>query len=164
MPDFLCSREPHSSHARFMGVWGVQPIAIGGSKIPLPNRRALLEKFGGTGRGASSPTALACPADGLLFILISIFAVCQSLIIQKTATAECFRYLFLLVSIWIYPVFICFEHLLSPLSILGFLCIYAASLPKHCQHCRQNIPLSKKYVPSRNVSAGNSDFFSKYDT
>lgn len=42
MPGFLCSRESHSFHARFMGVWGVQPIAVDGSKIPLPNRKALL--------------------------------------------------------------------------------------------------------------------------
>lgn len=55
MLDFLCSRESHSSHARFMGVWGVQPIAIDGSKIRLPNRRALLEKYGGTGRGPALP-------------------------------------------------------------------------------------------------------------
>lgn len=66
MLDFLCSRESHSSHARFMGVWGVQPIAIDGSKIPLPNRRALLEKYGGTGRDASSPTALASVAFDVL--------------------------------------------------------------------------------------------------
>lgn len=40
MLDFLCSRESLDCHARFMGVWGRQIIAIDGSKIPLPNRKA----------------------------------------------------------------------------------------------------------------------------
>lgn len=49
-----------------MGVWGRQVIAIDGSKIPLPNRRALLEKYGSTGRGTSSPTAIASVAFDVL--------------------------------------------------------------------------------------------------
>ena len=57
--DFLCCRESLDFHARFMGVWGRQIIAIDGSKIPLPNRKALLEKYGSSGRGSSSPTAIA---------------------------------------------------------------------------------------------------------
>lgn len=48
------------------GLMGVQVIAIDGSKIPLPNRRALLEKFGGFGKGASSPTASASVAFDVL--------------------------------------------------------------------------------------------------
>ena len=59
MLDFLCSRESLDCHARFMGVWGRQIIAIDGSKIPLPNRKTLLEKYGSSGRGSSSPTAIA---------------------------------------------------------------------------------------------------------
>ena len=55
--NFLCSRDFLDFHARFMGVWGRQIIAIDGSKIPLPNRKALLEKYGSTGRGSNSPTA-----------------------------------------------------------------------------------------------------------
>lgn len=57
--DFLCSQDSLSFHSRFLGVWGRQIIAIDGSKIPLPNRKALLDKYGGIGRGASSPTAIA---------------------------------------------------------------------------------------------------------
>ena len=64
--DFLCSRESLGFHARFMGVWGLQIIAIDGSKIPLPNRKALLEKYGSIGRGASSPTAIASVAFDVL--------------------------------------------------------------------------------------------------
>lgn len=64
--DFLCSRDSLDFHARFMGVWGRQAIAIDGSKIPLPNRRALLEKYGSTGRGTSSPTAIASVAFDVL--------------------------------------------------------------------------------------------------
>ncbi len=52
--DFLCSADSLSFHSRFIGLWGLQVIAIDGSKIPLPNRKALLEKFGSTGRGVSS--------------------------------------------------------------------------------------------------------------
>lgn len=48
------------------GVWGRQAIAVDGSKIPLPNRRALLEKYGSIGRGASSPTAIASVAFDVL--------------------------------------------------------------------------------------------------
>ena len=66
MLDFLCSRESLDFHARFMGVWGRQIIAIDGSKIPLPNRKALLEKYGSSGRGSSSPTAIASVAFDVL--------------------------------------------------------------------------------------------------
>lgn len=81
MLDFLCSRESHSFHARFMGIWGVQPIAIDSSKIPLPNRRVLLEKYGGTGRDASSPTALASVAfDGRITVsLMHSLSLCLSM-------------------------------------------------------------------------------------
>ena len=64
--DFLCSRDSLDFHARFTGVWGRQIIAIDGSKIPLPNRKALLEKYGSTGRGSSSPTATASVAFDVL--------------------------------------------------------------------------------------------------
>ena len=64
--DFLCSQDSLDFHARFMGVWGLQVIAIDGSKIPLPNRKALLEKYGSTGRGNSSPTAIASVAFDVL--------------------------------------------------------------------------------------------------
>ena len=64
--DFLCSQDSLDFHARFMGVWGLQVIAIDGSKIPLPNRKALLEKYGSIGRGASSPTAIASVAFDVL--------------------------------------------------------------------------------------------------
>lgn len=66
MPDFLCSQDSHDFHNRFMGVWGRQIIAIDGSKIPLPNRRALLEKYGSIGRGFGSPTAIASVAFDVL--------------------------------------------------------------------------------------------------
>lgn len=45
---------------------GRQIITIDGSKIPLPNRSALLEKYGGMGRDASSPTAIASVAFDVL--------------------------------------------------------------------------------------------------
>lgn len=45
---------------------GVQPVAIDGPKIPLPNRKALLEKYGSIGRGSSSPTAIASIAYDVL--------------------------------------------------------------------------------------------------
>lgn len=64
--DFLCSSDSLDFHARFMGVWGLQIIAIDGSKIPLPNRKALLEKYGSIGRGSSSPTAIASVAFDVL--------------------------------------------------------------------------------------------------
>ena len=64
--NFLCSRDFLDFHARFMGVWGRQIIAIDGSKIPLPNRKALLEKYGSTGRGSNSPTAIASVAFDVL--------------------------------------------------------------------------------------------------
>ena len=44
----------------------MQLIAIDGSRIPLPNRKFLLEKYGGSGRDASSPTALASIAYDML--------------------------------------------------------------------------------------------------
>lgn len=48
-------------------VWrGLQVIAIDGSKIPLPNRKKLLEKYGSIGRGANSPTAIASVAYDVL--------------------------------------------------------------------------------------------------
>ena len=66
MLDFLCSADSLCFHTRFMGVWGLQVIAVDGSKIPLPNRKALLDKYGSTGRGASSPTAIASVAFDVL--------------------------------------------------------------------------------------------------
>ena len=64
--DFLCSPDSLDFHARLLGVWGLQVIAIDGSKIPLPNRKALLNKYGSIGRGASSPTAIASVAFDVL--------------------------------------------------------------------------------------------------
>ncbi len=64
--DFLCSQDSFAFHTRFLGVWGRQIIAIDGSKIPLPNRKALLDKYGSIGRGASSPTAIASVAFDVL--------------------------------------------------------------------------------------------------
>lgn len=64
--DFLCSKDSLDFHARFMGVWGLQIIAVDGSKIPLPNRKALLEKYGSIGRGSSSPAAIASVAYDVL--------------------------------------------------------------------------------------------------
>lgn len=64
--DFLCSQDSFDFHARFLGVWGRQIIAIDGSKIPLPNRKALLDRYGSIGRGASSPTAIASVAFDVL--------------------------------------------------------------------------------------------------
>ena len=64
--DFLCSRDSFAFHTRFLGVWGRQIIAIDGSRIPLPNRKALLDKYGSIGRGASSPTAIASVAFDVL--------------------------------------------------------------------------------------------------
>ena len=66
VPDFLCSQDSLDFHARFMGVWGRQVITIDGSKIPLPNRKPLLEKYGNTRRGSSSPTAIASVAFDVL--------------------------------------------------------------------------------------------------
>lgn len=64
--DFLCSRDSLDFHARFLGVWGLQIIAVDGSDIPLPNRKALLNKYGSIGRGSSSPTARASVAFDVL--------------------------------------------------------------------------------------------------
>ncbi len=61
----LISSAARIPSASMPGSWaygGLQVIAIDGSKIPLPNRNALLEKFGSTGRGSSSPTAIASVA------------------------------------------------------------------------------------------------------
>ena len=41
---------------------------------------------------------------------------------------------------------------------------YPDYLRKHFLPYKQNIHLSKKYVPSRNVFAGSLDIFPKYDT
>ena len=64
--DFLCCKESLDYDHRLGGLWGVQPVAIDGSKIPLPNRKALLEKYGSIGRGSSSPTAIASIAYDVL--------------------------------------------------------------------------------------------------
>lgn len=64
--DFLCSRDSLDFHSRLMGIWGLQVIAIDGSDIPLPNRKVLLNKYGSSGRGASSPTARASVAFDVL--------------------------------------------------------------------------------------------------
>lgn len=64
--DFLCSVESLDCHCRLGGLWGIQPVAIDGSKIPLPGRKALLEKYGSVGRGSSSPTAMASIAYDVL--------------------------------------------------------------------------------------------------
>lgn len=64
--DFLCSQESLCFHKRLMGLWGIHLIAIDGSKIPLPNRKTLLDKYGSIGRGASSPTAIASAAYDVL--------------------------------------------------------------------------------------------------
>ena len=62
----LCSPSSHEFHKRLGGLWGVQFIAIDGSKIPLPNREQLRSKYGGMGRNASSPTAIASIAFDVL--------------------------------------------------------------------------------------------------
>ena len=64
--DYLCSPGSHEYVKRFGEIWKVQIIAIDGSKIPLPNRKKLLVKYGGMGRDASSPTALASIAFDVL--------------------------------------------------------------------------------------------------
>lgn len=64
--DFLCAKESHSFSKRLGGQWGVQVIAIDGSKIELPNRKCLLERYGGAGKGATSPTAIASIAYDVL--------------------------------------------------------------------------------------------------
>ena len=64
--DFLCSPDSHEFMRRLGGLWGIQFIAIDGSDIPLPKRRQLLEKYGGTGKGAGSPTARASIAFDVL--------------------------------------------------------------------------------------------------
>lgn len=66
MLDFLCSPGSLEFHKRLGGLWGVQFIAIDGSKIPLPNRKQLLKLYGGMGRDASSPTAIASIAFDVL--------------------------------------------------------------------------------------------------
>ena len=64
--DVLCRSDSHEYCHRLGGPWGRQVIAIDGSKIPLPNRRKLLEKYGSIGRGSSSPTAIASIAYDVL--------------------------------------------------------------------------------------------------
>lgn len=64
--DFLCSPDSHDYNKRLGGIWGIQVIAIDGSKIPLPSRTSLLDKYGGMGRDASSPTAIASIAFDVL--------------------------------------------------------------------------------------------------
>ena len=66
MLNLLCAKEALSHGKRLGGRWGTQIIAIDGSKIPLPNRGDLLEKYGGMGRDASSPTAIASIAYDVL--------------------------------------------------------------------------------------------------
>lgn len=63
---FLCSSDSLEFNKRLGGLWGVQFIAIDGSKIPLPNRKQLRSKYGGMGRDASSPTAIASIAYDVL--------------------------------------------------------------------------------------------------
>lgn len=74
--DFLFTPESHDYIKRFGETWGIQIIGIDGSKIPLPNRKILLEKYGGMGRDASSPTAIASIAYDALneFVLEAEFA------------------------------------------------------------------------------------------
>ena len=64
--DVLCSRESLEYQHRLGGLWGRQVVAIDGSKIPLPNRKKLLEKYGSAGRGSNSPTAIASIAYDVL--------------------------------------------------------------------------------------------------
>ena len=64
--DFLCNQQTNENQERLGGQWGIQPIAIDGSKIPLPNRKILRDKYGGMGPGASSPTAIASIAYDVL--------------------------------------------------------------------------------------------------
>ena len=64
--DFLYSPDSHEYHKRLGGIWGIQFIAIDGSKIPLPNRKQLLALYGGIGRDATSPTAIASIAYDVL--------------------------------------------------------------------------------------------------
>lgn len=68
--DFLCNETTLLEQERIGGVWGIQPIAIDGSKIPLPARKRLWERYGGMGRDASSPTAIASVALDVLRGLI----------------------------------------------------------------------------------------------
>ena len=57
--DVLCRSDSHEYCHRLGGPWGGQVVAIDGSKIPLPNRRKLLEKYGSIGRGSSSCRTVA---------------------------------------------------------------------------------------------------------
>lgn len=66
MLDFFCAEEALEYHKRLGGLWGIQAIAIDGSRIPLPNRKVLLYKYGSIGRGSSSPTANASVAFDVL--------------------------------------------------------------------------------------------------
>ena len=64
--DFLCSEESLSYQKRFFGEYGYNIVAIDGSRIPLPNRKVLLNEFGTVGRGSTSPTAMASIAYDVL--------------------------------------------------------------------------------------------------
>ena len=64
--DFLCSEESLSYQKRFFGEYGYNIVAIDGSRIPLPNRKVLLNEFGAVGRGSTSPTAMASIAYDVL--------------------------------------------------------------------------------------------------
>lgn len=64
--DYLCAPESHDYAKRFGEIWKLQIIAIDGSRIPLPNRKNLLLKYGGIGRESASPTALASIAFDVL--------------------------------------------------------------------------------------------------
>ena len=64
--DFLCNPETNENQERVGGLWGIQPIAIDGSKITLPNRKALRTKYGGMGTDGSSPTAIVSVAYDVL--------------------------------------------------------------------------------------------------
>ena len=68
--DFLCAPEAHEYQKRLGGLWGIQVIAIDGSRIPLPSRKVLLTKYGGTGANGDSPTALASIAYDVLNDLV----------------------------------------------------------------------------------------------
>ena len=65
---------------------GMTVVAIDGSKIQLPNDKHLLEVFGGTGRGADSPTAQASSAYDILNNVI-VDAQIEPLSVSENALA-----------------------------------------------------------------------------
>ena len=68
---FLCGPASHKYLHRLACGWDIIPIGIDGSKIPLPNRKNLLDGYGGMGQDASSPTAIASIAyDSLNDIIL----------------------------------------------------------------------------------------------